>query len=72
MPGNEANQPFSFMVEPLNKGTFGISHFVLCRVVVLFQRLFSVETIYNSTFGLSFVGRLVFFWSILYRRFHCT
>ena len=28
--------------------------------------------VYKSTFGLSFVERFVLFWSVLYRRFHCS
>ena len=46
--------------------------FVLYRVVVLFQRLFSIECVYNtiSTFGSSFIGRFVLFWSVLYQRYH--
>ena len=47
-------------VEPLNKDTFAISRFVFCREVVLFQRGFSIECVYMSTFGLSLVGRLPF------------
>ena len=31
---------------------FGIQHFVLCREVVFFQRLFCTEFVYNGTFGL--------------------
>ena len=27
-----------------------------------------IECVYKSTFGLSFVGRFVLFWSVLYRR----
>ena len=52
---------FGSTVEPLNKDTFGTSHFVLCREVVFFQRRFSIECVYKSTFGLSFVGRLFSF-----------
>ena len=33
---------------------FGTQHFVLCREVVLFQRLFCTEFVYNGTFDLSF------------------
>ena len=47
----------------------GTTRLVLCREVVLFQRQFSIECVYTSTFGLSFVGRFVLFWSVLYRRF---
>ena len=54
-------------LEPLNKDTFGTSRFV---EVVLFQRQFSIECVYKSTFGSSF-GRFVLFRSVLYRRFHC-
>ena len=48
-------------VEPLNKDTCGTGHFVLCREIVLFQRRFSIECVYESTFGLSFIGRFVLF-----------
>ena len=30
-----------------------------------------MECVCKSTFGLSFVGRFVLFWSVLYRRYHC-
>ena len=31
-----------------------------------------IECVYESTFGLFFVGRFVLFQSVLYRRFHCS
>ena len=49
-------------MEPLNKDIFRTSPFVLCRV---FQRWFSIECVYMSTFSLSFVGRFVLFQSVL-------
>ena len=42
-------------MKPLSKDTFGTSRFVLCREVVLFQMWFSIECVYMSTFGLSFI-----------------
>ena len=41
------------------KDMLGTSHFVLCREVVLFRRLFCTECVYNGTSRLSFVGRFV-------------
>ena len=53
-------------------GTIGTHPFVLCREVVLFRRLFCTECVYESIFGVSFVGRYVLFRSVLYRKFHCS
>ena len=59
--------------EPLKKETFRTSRFVLCREVVLFQRYRVCIHAYKSTFGLSFVGRFVLFWSggftVLYKNY---
>ena len=46
-------------VEPLNKDTFGILSFV--ERLSSFRGDFSIECVYMSNFGLSFVGRFVVF-----------
>ena len=50
-------------VEPLSKGHFGISHFVLCREVVLFLAV--KNAMGKGPKRASFIGRLLSFWSLV-------
>ena len=59
-------------MEPLNNGHNGGKDFVLCREVVLFQRLKNTTTISLAPRNVSIIKRLSFFWRVLYQRFHCT
>ena len=51
---------------------FGTQHFVLCREVVLFRRLFYITCVYMCTISLSIVWRFVLIRCVLYQRFHCN
>ncbi len=65
-----SNQLFSWLRDSVHMST----SFIDLRIKVKsksYQRLSSFGSYSNSTFGLSFVGRFVLFWSVLYRRFHC-